>query len=166
MSKPKITDNFEIIGSGKGSVDTNTEDFKALQHAIIEHAKKIPPAQRIKTQLYSLKLKMEAYLKKDKPEKILTLGYFLKKMVAVLNIKHKQFAEYVGYQESNLSSVFNDKRKISTDLAIKFGEIFEVNPALFLHIQSKNELLNIQRQNKEVYKKYRMKDLLEIAGVS
>lgn len=166
MNKPKATDNFEIVGFGNNSVDTTTEEFKELQRIIIEASKKIPPARRKRNQLLSLRLQMETYLKEDEPKKLLPLGYFLKQMVEVLEIKHKKFAEYIGYQESNLSAVLNDHRKINTDLALKFGEIFGMNPALYLHIQSKNELLKIQQRDREAYKKYRLEDLLAMVVTS
>ncbi|MGB0932058.1 MAG: helix-turn-helix transcriptional regulator [Chitinophagales bacterium] len=164
MNKPKITDNFEIIGFGNNSVDTTTEEFKELQRVIIEASKKIPPARRKRNLLLSLRLQMETYLKKDNPKEILTLGYFLKQMVDVLGVKRKQLAEYIDYQESNLSAVLNDHRKINTDLALKFGEIFNVKPILFLHIQSKNELLQMQKQDRAAYRKYKLEDLLKMVG--
>ncbi len=151
-----------INGREDGKVDTNSEEFKELQRVIIEASKKIPPARRKRNLLLSLRLQMDTYLKKENPKEILTLGHFLKQMVEVLDIKHKQFAEYIGYQESNLSALLNDKRKINTDLAMKFGEIFGIRPVVFLHIQSKNELLKIERQEGSKYKKYRLSDLLEL----
>ncbi len=162
--------NEEIINAGgingreDGKVDTTSEEFKILQQVIIAESKKRTPAQRKRIELVSLRLQMETYLKKSNPKEILTLGYFLKKMVEVLGIKHKQLAQYIDYQESNLSAVLNDNRKINTDLALKFGEIFNMNPALYLHIQSKNEVLKMQQENKEAYRKYRLEDLLEMAG--
>jgi len=139
----ETTGQWEIVGSEDGLIDTTSEDFKALQNAIIEHVKTIPPARRKRTLLLSLRFQMEAYLKENKPKEVLTLGYFLKKLVAVLEIKHKKIAAYIDCQESNLSALLNDNRKINTDLAMKFGEIFGINPIVFLHIQSKNELLEI-----------------------
>ncbi len=153
-----------INGREDGKVDTNSAEFKELQRVIIEASKKIPPARRKRSLLLSLRLQMETYLKKDQPKEILTLGYFLKQMVDVLEIKHNQFAECIGYQESNLSALLNDNRKINTDLALKFGEIFGMNPALYLHIQSKNELLKTQQEDRKAYKKYRLEDLLRFAS--
>jgi len=72
----------------------------------------------------------------------------------------KTFAEYIDYQESNLSAIFKGRRKINPDLAIKLGEIFHLDPAIWLQIQNKNELIEILNQDKEKYEKYKLEDLL------
>ena len=113
-----------INGREDGKVDTNSKEFKELQRVIIEASKKILPTRRKRNLLYSLRLQMEAYLKKDNPKEILTLGHFLKQMVDVLEIKHKQFAEYIGYQESNLSALLNDKRRILSVLILQLSPNF------------------------------------------
>lgn len=104
---------------------------------------------------------MKSYLDDKNPEELIQAGSFLEKFVETLNIKKKVLAKYIGYKESNLSAVFKGKRKISIDLAIKFGEIFKVDPATWLHIQSKNELLEILQSDRAKYEKYQLKDLLE-----
>ncbi len=43
----------------------------------------------------------------------------------------------------------------------KLGEIFRVDPAIWLHIQSKNELMEIIDRDKKKYEKYKLEDLLK-----
>ena len=64
----------------------------------------------------------------------------------------------------NLSALFKGKRKINPDLALKLGEIFRVDPTLWINIQSKNELLGVDKQRRMDYQKYRLEDLLKKVG--
>jgi addiction module HigA family antidote len=104
---------------------------------------------------------MEFYLKEETPAELKPAGYYLEKYIEALGIKKKDFASYIGYQESNLSAILKGRRSISTDLAIKLGEIFQIDPALWLNIQSKNDLLKIIQRDKKKYNKYSLEDLLD-----
>lgn len=81
-----------------------------------------------------------------------------------LEIKKKSFAAYLGLQESNLSALFKGSRKINIDLAIKLGTIFKVDPNLWIHIQSKNELLRLHQEKRKEYQKYSLNVLLKKAS--
>jgi len=77
--KQKIINPGGVNGSGKGIVNTNSKDFKALRKAILEHAKNQTPQDRIKIELFSLKLQMESYINKMKPNEIINAVEFLGK---------------------------------------------------------------------------------------
>ena len=149
-----------IIGSGEGLVNQNSREFKELQRMIKERSVGMKESEWIANQLFSIRFQMESYLDTAQPEQLKGAGRFLEEFIAVLKIKKKAFAEYIDYKESNLSAIFSGKRKINTDLAIKFGEIFNVDPVIWLHIQNKNELIETLKENKSKYEKYKLKDLL------
>ena len=48
----KIINPGGVNGSGKGVVNTNSKEFKALREAIVEHAKKLSPEDRTKIEKY------------------------------------------------------------------------------------------------------------------
>jgi len=150
-----------VNGTGKGIVNTNSKDFKGLQQAIIEHAKKQTPQERMKYHLISLKFQMDSYIAENEPLKIIGVGEFLKKHLQAIKIKNKDFANYIEMKESNLSSILRGKRKINIDLAFKLGQVFNVDPNLWLLIQSKNELLGVDKNKKFNYQKYKLDDLLK-----
>ena len=149
-----------IIGSGEGLVNQNSREFKELQRMIKERSVGMKESEWIANQLFSIRFQMESYLDTAQPEQLKGAGRFLEEFIAVLKIKKKAFAEYIDYKESNLSAIFSGKRKINTDLAIKFGEIFNVDPVIWLHIQNKNELIETLKENKSKYERYKLKDLL------
>jgi len=45
-------------------------------------------------------------------------------------------------------------------LALKLGRIFKLDPTLWIQIQTKNELLRVQNENKDKYYKYDINDLM------
>jgi len=153
-----------INGTGKGIVNTNSKDFKGLRDAIKEHAKKQTSLDRIRYNLISLRFQMENYVSNDEPAEIVEVGDFLKRHLKAIKVKNKEFATYIDLEESNLSSIIRGRRKINIDLAFKLGQVFKLDPNLWLLIQSKNELLAIDKKIKLEYQKYKLDDLLKKVG--
>lgn len=163
MEKKKVVIDEGVNGLGIGVINTNSKEFKELQRIILEKSQKQSKKQLLENKLLSLRFQMESYLE-QKENSITEVGWFLKEFLKELNIKNKTFADYIGFQESNLSALFRGKRKINIDLALKLGKIFRVEPTLWIHIQSKNELSRLARENKKEYQKYNIDDLLKKAS--
>lgn len=162
--KKQFSKNEEgINGSGKGLVNTNSKEFKELQAQIVSHSTKQSKTKVIENKLLSLRFKMENYLFSNE-NSYLEVGWFLKEYLKELNIKNKIFAEYIDYKESNLSALFAGRRKINYDLALKLGKIFNVEPTLWIHIQSKNEIMKIEKENSGDYQNYNIKELIKKAS--
>lgn len=162
-----MMDNNEIVnagginGTGKGIVNTNSEDYKGLQKAILAHAKNQSPEEKINYQLVSLKFQMQSYLQEEKIENIKEIGHFLQAHIKAIGIKNNFFAKYIDLEASNMSAILKGKRKINTLLAYKLGQIFSTNPNLWLQIQSKNELLHITKEKGADSRIYKLHDLLQ-----
>lgn len=152
-----------INGSGKGFVNVNSKDFKVLRKKIEEHYKTLPNEQKRDNILFSYRMKMERYLNTEN-EEIKEVGVFVKEIIRLLNIKNKDFANYIDYEESNISAFLNGKRKVNPDLALKIARIFNLDAILLMNIQSKNELKTFAKINEEKYVKYNIKDLLAKVG--
>jgi len=163
MKKNTSLNEDGINGLGIGKVDVDSKEFKELQRMIADQSGKQSKKKVLDNKLMSLRFQMENYLNEQNP-KLLEVGWFLKEFLKELNIKNKVFAEYIEFQESNLSALIRGNRKINPDLALKLGKIFRVDPSLWIHIQSKNELLRIQEENKNQYQKYSIDDLLKKAS--
>ena len=60
--------------------------------------------------------------------------------------------------------MFNEKgsSRINIELAIKLGSIFHVKPTLWLHAQSKNDLLEMEKNWRMVFKGYSLEECLEM----
>lgn len=141
MEENKIINSGRINGLGESLVNTNSKDFKFLQELIKEHATTQEEEAQIENGLLSVRFQMESYLS-AKPEAadVIPAGLFVEKLLKVINVSKKQFAEYIEVDYSNFIAVLKGRRKINSELAIKLGQIFQVNPVIWLHLESKNEL--------------------------
>jgi addiction module HigA family antidote len=164
MAGEKFINEGGINGSGTAFVDTDSEDFKQLQAAIQAVVANYTPEEKLKIDLFALEVQLKAYLRDTAPVTFVSTGAFLKKFVKALGIKHKGFASYIEQEESNLSALFSGKRRINIDLALKLGKIFQLDPALWLQLQSKNDLLQMAQADKGKYEKYSLQELLRQAG--
>ncbi len=160
----KIVNPGGVNGTDDGVININSKDYKALQKAVKENAQKQSTKSRIKYKFISLKLQIESYVSDKSPEQIRSAGSFLKEYLSVIGIKNKEFAKYIEIEESNLSSVISGRRKINTELAFKLGQVLDVEPNIWLLIQSKNELLNIGQERKIKTMKYKLDDLIKLVS--
>lgn len=161
MANKKFLNPGGINGTGTGVVNVNSEDFKALQRAIREEVKKQTPEERMKYALIALHIQMKTYISKDYDGVYRSVGEFLKGYMTAIGIKNKTFAQYIEIEESNLSAIVRDKRKINLNLALKLEQIFGVDANIWLQIQSKNELQKLKEERKNDYQKYQLADLLK-----
>ena len=163
MKNKNMDNEGGINGLGTGIINTNSKEFKFLRAKIAEESGKQSKKQRLENKLLSLKFQMESYLETE-DNSLIEVGWFLKEFIKSLNIKNKVFSEYIGYKETNLSALFKGTRKINIDLALKLEKIFNVDASLWIHIQSKNELIKISEENKRKYLRYNIEDLLKKAS--
>ena len=161
MKQKKSVINEGVNGLGKGIINVNSLEFKELQKQIIAKSQKQSQKQILENKLLSLRFQMESYLMGNDNE-IIEAGWFLREYVRGLDIKNKVFADYIGFKESNLSALYKGTRKINIDLALKLGKIFKLNPTLWIHIQTKNELIKVKNENEKKYQKYSINDLVQI----
>lgn len=162
MQYKKEYEEDGINGLGIGIVDTNSEDFKILQQKIIEAYHKQTPEEIISNNLLSLKFQMQSYVEKRDNAEVVEAGFFLKELIRAVGVSQKVFAKYIDYKPSNLSALLKGRRKISIDLALKLGKIFNINPTLWINIQSKNELRKMQMEDMKKYEAYHLDALLSM----
>lgn len=160
----KITINAGgINGINDAPVDTQHPDFLALKAMIQTQAVAQDAQQKTSNAFLSIRFQMESYVQQEGGEIILA-GDFIEKFLEVIKVKKKALAHYLEYDETNLSALLKGRRKINSDLAIKLGGIFNVNPALWLHVESKNELLRVREQQKGDQQQYTLQALLKQVG--
>ena len=87
----------------------------------------------------SLKFQMEDYLKNDS-EKLIPFGQFLRAFLEQVDIKQKQFANYIGLRPSNFSKLLSGERKVNIEIALILGSILNISAQTILAIQTHNEL--------------------------
>lgn len=164
MGNNNSTDFDTIIGTGSGLINPNSEDFRLLQEAIKNHSSQISKEEKRSLRIKGVIYRMKSFLNEFRPSEIVSTGAFLKELVEVIGVPHKDFASYIGYKNSNLSALYSGTRRINHDLALKLGNIFNMDPTIWLNLQNKVELLEINEQDEEEYKKYQLNDLLRKVG--
>lgn len=148
-------------GIGEKAVDTSHPHFIIMQEKIAAQVAEQSPEQRAKDQILGLRFRMMTYLDQLEPKVIIPTGAFIKELVEIINIKHKHFAEYIGYEAPNLSAIYRGRRKISIDLALKLENIFKIPAILWLNIQNKNDMLEARSVNQDNYRKFSLEGLLQ-----
>ena len=127
-----------------------------------EYAANRSEKQHMEDQFLSIRFQVEAYLNDLNPDRLIEAGAFVEQFLAVIKVKKKHFAKYVGIEESNFSA--KGRRKVNADLAIKLGHIFRLPLEIWLHIESKNELLRTLKKTEQTYADYSLSDLLKRAS--
>lgn len=161
MKKNELNDIDESNGILLDNIDK--EQINLLHLAIKENFNNQSIEDKNRNILISIRFEMENYLNNNTVDKLITVGYFLQKIIDSLNIKSKILAEYLNLKPSNFTSLVKGNRKINIELALKLSYIFtEIHPYLWINIQSKNEIIKIQRKKIFNLKNYSLKDLLKM----
>lgn len=162
MKEEKNINVGGINGLGESLVNTNSKDFKFLQELIKQSSSTQEEEARIENGLLSVRFQMESYLSNSlEIADTVPAGIFVERLLKVIDVSKKQFAEYIEVDYSNFIAVLKGRRKINSELAVKLGQIFQVNPAIWLHLESKNELVNTLMDFKE---SFTLSDLLKKAS--
>ena len=140
-------------------MDRESQEFKDFQLLIRAKAENLPLAVKNKVQLFTLRLKMQDYLKSNQ-SKIITVGYFLKQALKRLKIKQNRFASYIDLKAPNLSKILKDQRKINMEQALIFESIFDIEAEVWLRIQSKQELAELEKMKIDTFDKYSLEELV------
>lgn len=145
--------------TGALTEQTAVHDLKGLHSVLDARIGNLTEEQQLDVKLASLRYKMEDYIKEDDNELKLA-GHFLRLYLNSLNIRQNKFAEYLGLKPSNLSKLINGDRAINYDQALIFGDLFSVDPLLWIEVQAKNEFKRRTTERKTKHVKYSLKDLI------
>lgn len=138
-----------VNGLSESLINTNSADFRSLRDMIKHSFQSQDEEAKIEHSLLSVRFQMESYLNAPITlDEIKVPGLFVEKLLKAVKVNKKQLAEYVDYEYTNLISLLKGRRKINTDLAIKLGQIFKIDPVIWLHIENKNELVKEMSKTK------------------
>ncbi len=143
------------------SMDINAPEFTEFQAILLNKAKAQSKWQKINVELVAIRIQMEDYAKSSYKSHPKLVGDFLKYYLDSLNIRQNKFADYLEIEPSNLNKVIKGERQISSELALKIGKVFGLDPLLLLEIQIKNEFSKLLSKKNKHIEKYSLKGLLE-----
>lgn len=157
-------EDTRIIGDGTGHTDPENEEVKATLQIMRERVDAYSPEQKLKNKLFKLRIEMFLFVDPDQNQRTgKTVAEFLRSFINTIGIKNKEFAQYLNLKESNLSAILNGKRRINIELAFKLGQLFEMRPELWLQVQSKHEMIQLETEKKSMGQQYKLEDLLKRA---
>lgn len=160
MEEHKFINEEGMIGTGEGLINTNSQEFQVLRQKIVEASKKRDPIARIEDHLLGLRFRMERYVREGLEKEVIPVGTFLKECIQAMKIKNKDFAAYIGYEESNLSALCHGRRKLTPELALKLARIVRIPAELWLAIQNREELARLDQQKQADWEHLDLRDLI------
>jgi len=152
-------EKYEDMGVQTQPMDTSTQEFRDFQLQIQAKNQNATLEEKIIIKMLGLKFKMEDYLNSEFSNQI-PVGHFVKQALTKLNIKHKNFAKYIDLKGPNLSKLLKGERKINMEQALIFENLFNIKAELWIAIQTKNQLAQLEKLNRKNFKRYQIKDLV------
>jgi plasmid maintenance system antidote protein VapI len=150
---------FDHLIGDEGKSLSNDE-IKIYQRIIKAHYNEQPLEQRRIVQKIGIRLEMEDYLSSDQ-KTIINTGRFLERLLIIYDIKKSEFAEFIGIEKTNFYSLLKGRRKFNYLIAIKVGEIFKIEPELWVFIEAKNEMKKTKSISNKDRRKYSLPKLLK-----
>ncbi len=148
------------VGLLTNQMDVNSNEFDMFQAKLLNISRERTISQRRNVELLALQYKIEDYINSGNDD-IKLAGEFLKQYLKILKISQIKFSKYIGLKPSNLNKILKGERPINYNLALIFGEIFQINPMYWIEIQAKNELSRLKKEKKNEYINYSLNDLLK-----
>ena len=161
IQKTKTQKATSIQKEVKASDIWSEEKMSKLKEYILAKSKKQSPERKLKNELLAIKFQMQDYLERDKVDREMRVLDFVRLYLKLLNITQKDLATAFEMKDTNLYKYLTGERKLNSDIVLKLSHFFKTEPELWFHIQVKNELRDLKKQEDiKRYEKYDYKNLL------
>jgi len=135
----------------------NEQKQNDLKKFILSQSDKQSRERKIKNELLSIRFQMEDYIENIASDQPKMIQDFVKMYLKSLNITQRRLAELFEMESSNLHKYLVGDRKLNPGMILKLSSFTHTSPELWLRLQIKNELIEINRE-KEKSKEYRKYD--------
>jgi len=140
----------------------NEQKQDELKKFILSHSDKQTRERKIKNELLSIRFQIEDYIGNEHTDRPKMIREFVKMYLKAFNLSQRRLAELFEMESSNLHKYLVGDRKLNPGMILKLSTFTHTSPELWLRLQVKNELIEINREkehNKE-YRKYDYENLL------
>ena len=141
-------------------MDIGTPEFEKFQAVVLNHVRAQNVATNLKVELMAIRIDMEDYVLSESTSEVRRAGDFLRDFLKVLGIRQNKFAEYLGINPSNLNKLLSGERPINSQIALILGQIFDVDPMLWLEVLYRNELRKLYTTKQQELERFSLKDLI------
>ncbi|MFK7799680.1 MAG: transcriptional regulator [Aureispira sp.] len=160
MASKKIEPHNGVLTT---SMDTTSKEFKELQLFLSDKAESLENKQKLDRELLAIQIKIEDYLNaNESSNEVVTVGDFLRLYLKKLNIKQNKLANYIGLKSSNFSKILSGERKVNFELSFILGQLFNLDPKVWILIQIKNEYVAVKEEKENDFQNYKLEDLVSI----
>lgn len=145
--------NEPLSGALTEPFNATPQEMEQIKAAIKKHQEAMSPEEKRQVEFIRMEYKIKIYLDAEITEdEIVIVGEFLKMYLNKINIKQDKFANHIGISPSNFNEILSGQRSISIELSVILGQLFRIDPKVWLQIQLKNDYILIEK-TKDEYKK-------------
>ena len=145
--KHNIDKESLFTGALTEPMDFDSEEYKAHRKILDERISSMSPEEKRQVELIRMEYTIKNYLDaKITDNEMITVGDFLRMYLDKLNIKQNKFANYIGILPSNFNKILSGNRNVSIELSLILGQLFQIDPKVWLQIQLKNDYIKIEKK--------------------
>jgi addiction module HigA family antidote len=140
----------------------NEQKKNDLKKFIRSQSEKQSQERKIKNDLLSIRFQMEDYIENGNPDQPKTIRDFVKMYLKALKISQIKLARLFEMESSNLHKYLVGDRRLNSNMILKLSTFTHTSPELWLRLQVKNDLIEINREKEKVreYRKYDYENLV------
>lgn len=143
----KHQDNQPLPGALTVPMDFDSEEYKMHRKILDERIKAMSPEEKRQVELIRMEYTIKNYLDaKITESEMITVGDFLRMYLDKLNIRQNKFAQYIGIQPPNFNKILSGQRNVSIELSLILGQLFQIDPKVWLQIQLKNDYIKMEKK--------------------
>lgn len=144
VNESKFDDVMEV----NGRKDWSNDEFQEIDAYIKALYDAQSPKEKLDNVILGVCAEMENYLENENISEVKPVGYFLeafmKAFKSFAGITQKRMAEHWDITAPNLRKYIKGDRSLGVELALKIATTFNTSAQLWLDVQSKNQLLEIE----------------------
>mgnify|MGYP000376966185 CR=1 FL=1 len=150
----KHQDNELLSGALTVPMDFDSEEYKAHRKILDERINSMSPEEKRQVELIRMEYKIKNYLDAEVAEdEIIIVGEFIKMYLDKINVKQDEFAKHIGISLSNFREILSGQHNINPKLSVILGQLFQIDPKVWVQIQLKNDYILIEKTKNEYKEK-------------
>lgn len=151
-----------LVGNPDGT-DKNSLGYSKLQDMVKARSKKLTVDEKREIEFNAIRYRMIEYVQNDDTKEMLDAGFFIREYLRAADVKQNVFAQFIDFNPGNLGKLLNGSRKINPETAIILGNVFKIDPQLWLRIQDKNEMVRLNNVKRDAFHKYTIDNLMSLS---
>ena len=130
------------------------QEMEQIKAAIKKHQEAMSPEEKRQVVLIRMEYKIKNYLDAEVTEdEIIIVGEFIKMYLDKVNVKQDKFAKHIGISLSNFNEILSGQHNINPELSVILGQLFQIDPKVWVQIQLKNDYILIEKTKNEYKEK-------------